>query len=100
MKPFRHRNFCSKRIFLRNDYVGWRDFFPQKTHILETSRNWKKLRKYEPPKIEKFLTKPAVICMCLQIIITFGHNKLIVGCGFENSFFSSLNKLSGITVYI
>ena len=28
-------------------------FLTPKTHISETRRNWKKLKKYDPPKIEK-----------------------------------------------
>ena len=33
MKPFRHRNCCSKRIFLRNHYFGGNCFCPKNTYL-------------------------------------------------------------------
>ena len=47
MNPFIHRNCCGKKIFIRN-FGG--NLFAPKTDILETSRNWKRLKKHDPPK--------------------------------------------------
>ena len=46
MKDFWCINCCSKKFLLKNHYFG-RQILAPKTHISETSRNWKKLKKWK-----------------------------------------------------